>query len=82
MNSNIKLTNRKRAFYNGRIVTINDKSLSDVERKLLFTPMPDYTDGGIVSSGKNYSLSLNSFISFDSFKRDSSNFSILSLIIG
>lgn len=52
MNSNIKLTNRKQVFYNGKIVTINDKSLTDIERKLLFTPMPDYTNGGIAQASK------------------------------
>lgn len=45
----MKLINRTSIFYNGKIVTHDDISLSEVERKLLFTPVLDYTQGGIIS---------------------------------
>ena len=45
----MKLINRTSVFYNGKIVTHDDISLSEVERKLLFTPVLDYTQGGIIS---------------------------------
>ena len=45
----MKLVNRNSVLYNNKIVTRDDKSLSEVERKLLFASVPDYTQGGIVS---------------------------------
>lgn len=50
----MKSINRTSIFYNGKIVTRDDKSLSEVERKLLFSPVLDYTQGGIINafSGK------------------------------
>lgn len=54
----MKLINRNSVFYNNKIVTRDDKSLSEVERKLLFTSVPDYTQGGIVS-GHNGKMTKN-----------------------
>lgn len=45
----MKLINRTSVFYNDKQVNRNDKTLSKVERKLLFTPVLDYTQGGIIN---------------------------------
>ena len=44
------LINRTSVSYNGKTINHDDKSLSDIERKLLFTSVLDYTRGGIVNA--------------------------------
>lgn len=46
----MKLINRTSFFYNGKAINHDGELLSKVERKLLFTPVLDYTQGGIINA--------------------------------